>query len=200
MLLAIDPGQNSPGAALFNSGALVSAARIIVPSTWVRIEAAGQRWLEVAKLIVAWSSSYEVDTVIFEKPQWDKRSTKVDPNDLVGIAGVAANVTGHLRSARVLSPTPTEWIGQLSKKCPTCEGLRKMRKGTGVKTFAKDCSNCHGSAWETPRGRYIRRRLYAEELGLVPDQNDAIDAVGLGLWACGRLEKHTVFSNGQDGR
>ena len=201
MLLAIDPGLNSPGAALFRAtGELLHATRIVVPETWVRIEAAGQRWLEVAKLIVAWSSQYDVDTVVFEKPQWDERSKKVDPNDLVSIAGVAANVTGHLRSARVLSPTPSEWIGQLSKKCAYCKSLRAARKGTGVRTYAKYCTAWKGSAWNTPRGRRIRSRLTPAEFALVPDQNDAIDAVGLGLWSLGRLAPRQVFSNGKDGR
>ena len=186
MLLALDPGLNSPGVALFDTGALLAATRIAVPDTWVRIASAGQRWLEVAKLIVAWSSRHDVDTVVFEKPQWDARSKKVDPNDLVGIAGVAANVTGHLRSARVLSPTPLEWIGQLSKKCHVC------------KKNLKKCPECKGSAWETPRGRRIRSRLTPNELALVPDQNDAIDAVGLGLWSLGRLTPRTFFSNGRD--
>jgi hypothetical protein len=212
MLLALDPGQNSPGIALFQCvtaypepvRTLVFADRVRVPD--YTSSPPGARWFLVAQQIVdallRRGEDDLVDTIVFECPQWDARSKKVDPNDLVGIAGVAANVCGmlHRNNPRVLSPTPAEWIGQLSKKCAYCKSLRAMRKGTGVRTRAKFCTACHGSAWETPRGRFIKKRLEPAELALVPDQNDAIDAVGLGLWALGRLKPHTVFSNGRDGR
>ena len=210
MLAAIDPGMNSPGVAIFRGGLgyeLIRADRVVVPAGLAG-ERAGHRWLEVAKHIVAFIAKYTGGpvalTVVFECPQWYQHGkSKGDPNQLVGIAGVAANVTGMLSCRyplNVESPTPAEWIGQLSKECPVCKTTRASRKGTRVKTFAKDCANCHGSAWETPRGRYIRKRLAPAELALVPDQNDAIDAVGLGLYALGRLSPQSVFSNGRDGR
>ena len=93
----------------------------------------------------------------------------------------------HRAYAAILTPTPAEWIGQLSKVCPACRGKAK-----------KKCSECRGSAWETPRGRRIRSRLTPAELALVPDQNDAIDAVGLGLYALGRLTPQRSLSNGRD--
>lgn len=204
MLLSLDPGQNSPGVALFDASGLRAAHRIEIPSEWIGFEP-GQRWMTVAHEIAAWTRNAAgpvcIDCVAFEKPQWYQRGkSKGDPNQLVGIAGVAANVTGMLLPSTVVSPEPAQWIGQLSKECPTCVRARKYRKGTGVKTFARDCPDCHGSAWETPRGRRIRARLRSDELVRVPDQNDAIDAVGIGLWVCGRLEPRSVFSNGRDGR
>lgn len=191
MLLALDPGKNSPGAAIFGASGLVDAARIRVPAGYADFPE-GARWLQVALLITAWTSTYTIDAVIFERPQWYARSkSKGDPNQLAGIAGVAANVTGILsvyRRIEVFSPVPSEWIGQLPKTCPVCKANKKK------------CPECRGSAWETPRGRRIRSRLSPAELALVPDQNDAIDAVGLGLWKQKRLEKVSVFSNGRDGR
>jgi len=196
MLLALDPGLNSPGAAVFahGGGALRFADRVRVPD--YKSSPPGARWFLVAQQIVdallRRGEDDLVDTIAFECPQWYARGkSKGDPNQLVGIAGVAANVCGmlHRNNPRIISPTPAEWIGQLSKVCPTCKGKAK-----------KKCADCRGSAWETPRGRYIRKRLSDSELALVPDQNDAIDSVGLGLWALGRLKPHTVFSNGRDGR
>jgi Holliday junction resolvasome RuvABC endonuclease subunit len=191
MLLAIDPGMNSPGAAIFGASGLVDAGRVSIPSTFATMPD-GARWMHVAACIVAWTSTYQIDAVVYERPQWYQRAkSKGDPNQLVGVAGVAANVTGMLWRNRleVRSPTPAEWVGQLSKVCPVCKGKAKRK-----------CLECHGSAWETPRGRRIHSRLTPAEIALVPDQNDAIDAVGIGLWALGRLEKISVFSNGRDGR
>jgi hypothetical protein len=192
MLLAVDPGVRSPGVALFHHGVLHDAARITGSSSTDGDH--GARWLEVAYNIVNWafskSGGWKTLHVVFEKPQiytWSK--SKGDPNDLIGLAGIGGAVCGLLHSqhpVKVSSPKPDEWIGQLSKVCPTCKGKAK-----------KKCSDCHGSAWETPRGRRIRSRLSPAELALVPDQNDAIDAVGLGLFVLSRLEPVRVFSNGR---
>ena len=194
MLLALDPGVNSPGVALF-SAELVMADRVPVPSAFVALSD-GQRWWQVAERVVnhvrpAISGSSTL-LIAFECPQWYQRGkSKGNPNQLVGIAGVAANVTGILsrsHAIRVLSPTPAEWIGQLPKTCPTCKANKKK------------CPECLGSAWNTPRGRRIASRLSEQEFRSIPDQNDAIDAVGLGLWALGRLTPRSVLSNGRDGR
>jgi hypothetical protein len=196
VLLTIDPGMNSPGVAVFQEGreALVAAGRVLM--SWELAELpAGERWLRVAKEIVAWfvskvgPAACAGPTIVFECPQWYSRGkSKGDPNQLVGIAGVAANVTGLLQPRAILSPTPAEWIGQLPKTCKTC-GANK-----------KKCLVCKGSSWNTPRGQRIRSRLSEAELALVPDQNDAIDACGLGLWSLGRLTPRSVLSNGRDGK
>lgn len=199
MLLAIDPGMNSPGAALFahdaSGSALLHAHRVPIPDDYAELPD-GARWMWVAREIVQWAMGpgRRIDNVVFERPQWYARAkSKGDPNQLAGVAGVAANVTGILSTTSgplaVFSPKPSEWIGQLPKVCPVCKGKAK-----------KKCLECKGSAWETPRGRFIRSRLTPEERALAPDQNDAIDAVGLGLWALGRLKPRQVFSNGRDGR
>lgn len=204
MLLALDPGMNSPGAAVFDEyhGVLVQAGRVRIPSGFADLPD-GARWLAVAREIVEWSRGckFTVDRVVFEKPQWYQRAkSKGDPNQLAGVAGVAANVTGLLGSVvavEVFSPTPAEWIGQLSKVCPVCKG-RKSTMSVKRKRVPVICGECHGSAWETPRGRRIRSRLTPAELALVPDQNDAIDAVGIGLWRLGRLAPRSALSNGRD--
>ncbi len=196
MLLALDPGINSPGVALFRAGTLVAADKI--SGTAYKAFEDGQRWLEVAKSIVTFaqlaSPDERITTVIFEKVQFYQRKqggSKGDPNKLLGVAGVAANVTGILSTYGpivVLSPTPAEWVGQIPKTCSTC-GENK-----------KKCPVCKGSAWKTTRGRRIRSRLTEAEIALVPDQNDAIDAVGVGLYAEQRFTPRSVLSNGRDGK
>jgi hypothetical protein len=218
VLLALDPGMNSPGVALFvpNTPGLMlrHATRLVIPESFAALPD-GARWLRVAHEIASWANARgAVQTVVFERPQWYQRGkSKGDPNQLAGVAGVAANVTGILSTHEpiaVLSPTPSEWIGQVSKVCPACNGkktepapmLQQMMDNTRKKPkrVKRVCVECHNSAWGTPRGRRIWSRLSEAERALCPDQNDAIDAVGIGLWALGRLEKISVFSNGRDGR
>ena len=198
MLLSIDPSTTTVGAALFsvgdNGNVLFAAASIkleVVPD-----EDPIQRWLNAARAVENWLFSIhvspaDVDEIVFERPQfYSAVKSKGDPNKLVGVLGVAAVLAGRfsLRSAtRQFTYLPAEWIGQLSKVCPTCKGKAKRK-----------CKDCHGSAWETPRGRRVASRLTPEERAKCPDQNDAIDAVGIGLKHIGRLEPVRVYSNGRD--
>jgi hypothetical protein len=183
---------------VFDNGSLVRAANVEIPRH-VADKPDGQRWLIVAVYIEAWLGVDAYPSrLIFERPQWYAREkSKGDPNQLAGVVGVASMLVGRLSKrwahallddGCVLSPTPAEWIGQIPKTCPACKANRKK------------CPVCKGSAWNTPRGKRIRSRLSDTELALVPDQNDAIDAVGLGLFALGRLTPKTVLSNGRDGR
>lgn len=194
MLLALDPGLNSPGVAIFNPS-LIAADRFNTEEYAGLPD--GERWLQVARTLAGWALKHlerakpDLLSIIFERPQVYTRDKSVgDPNHLVAIGGVASCLVGILSvygPVKVSSPHPGEWVGQLSKKCSIC------------KKNLKKCPECKGSAWNTPRGRRIRSRLSAAELALVPDQNDAIDAVGLGLFELGRLAPRQAFSNGRDG-
>lgn len=210
MLLAIDPGMNSPGVALFRDDrSLATAHALEIPDAWAS-RCPGERWLLVGNEIAAWTANaaglaITGLTIVFEKPQWYAREkSKGDPNQLVGIAGVAAVALGRLQPSHVLSPVPGEWIGQLPKVCPVCKGKKTQKtvgsRGAPGKRQVVVCIACNSSAWGTPRGRRIKSRLTDSEFMRCPDQNDAIDAVGIGLWALGRLERQSVFSNGRDGR
>lgn len=196
MLLAVDPSVRSPGAALFNSDKhLVACTRLTIAAPSEDV-AEGQRWLDVATAILAWASKHDglrfgVLTLVYERPQiytWSK--SKGDPNDLIGLAGVGAALSGRCAALvpqfNVVTPKPDEWVQGTSKVCPVCKGKAKRK-----------CKTCEGSAWKTPRGQRIRSRLSPAELALVPDQNDAIDSVGIGLHALGRLAPIRVYSTGQ---
>lgn len=200
MLLALDPGTLSPGLALFESGVLLHAERVIIPASYAERED-GERWFLVSCIVAERATRLarglrdEADAtmhIIFERPQWyAKTKSKGDPNQLAGVAAVASTVVGIVGQSyglRVFSPTPAQWIGQLPKTCPYCKANKKK------------CPECKGSAWNTPRGRRICSRLSPAERALVPDQNDAIDAVGLGLFKLGRLTPRSTLSNGRDGR
>jgi hypothetical protein len=189
MLLAVDPSVRSPGAALFDSaGHLVACTRLLI-TLEVSPKLEGQRWLAVALAIANWVAKQgrRPSELVYELPQiytWSK--SKGDPNDLIGLAGVGAALSGIYSNARVTTPKPDEWVQGTSKVCVACKGKAK-----------KKCKTCEGSAWKTPRGQRIRSRLSAAELALVPDQNDAIDAVGIGLFVLGRLAPVRVYSSGQ---
>lgn len=195
MLLALDPGLNSPGIALFDTRNELVAADRFDTSEYAGLPD-GERWLRVARSLSGWVLRHlkerrpDLLTIVFERPQvYTRQKSKGDPNHLVSIAGVASCLVGMLSvygPVTVSSPHPGEWIGQLAKTCHVC------------KKNLKKCTVCRGSAWNTPRGQRIRSRLNERELALVPDQNDAIDAVGIGLFALGRLAPRRVFSSGLD--
>lgn len=173
-LLALDPGINKPGVALFRAGKLIAAERVKVDTAWSAL-GDGDRAARVAEVIMRWGiwRDMEPRTLVYELPQIYRASkSKGDPNDLIKVALVAAGVAGMLRyamagrdiSLAILSPKPSEWIGQTPKK--VCSGP---------------------AAWDSPRGYRIKRVLSADEiLAVIPD-DDAIDATGVGLWALARL-------------
>lgn len=212
MLLSIDPSTTTVGAALFvrhddliNTNVPVGhlyAAESIKLAKPDEEQDPAHRWFLACLAIEGWLAtkirgSDEVTALVFERPQfYSAVKSKGDPNKLVGVLGVAAMLAGRLSMQNlrampsrgmIASYLPAEWIGQLSKVCPTCKGKAK-----------KKCKDCHGSAWETPRGRRIQSRLSIDERAVCPDQNDAIDAVGIGLKHVGRLEPVRVYSNGRD--
>lgn len=171
MLLAIDPSVRSPGVALFDTrtNLLVLAARVKVPKSPFPMMAA-------ARAIHFWLNARTVFQLVFEMPQIYRASkSKGDPNDLISLAGVAMAVAGlcDLSPSEISAPTPAEWIGNIPK-------------------FTT------GDVKSSPRAQRILSRLSPDELQAVPNQHDAIDAVGLGLHRLGRLEPRRAFSNGRD--
>lgn len=176
LLFALDPSVRSAGLAAFVSGALHAAWRFAPELGSIAIRedplGVGERWRVIAREVAdqAFGRGYG-GVLVWERPQIYRASkSKGDPNDLIGLAAIGNGVAADARWQGVLAPTPAQWTGQVKKATK-------------------------GSAWKSPRGMRIRSRLAPDELALVPDQHDVVDAVGLGLWALGRLEVTRVYSS-----
>jgi hypothetical protein len=164
-LLALDPGLVHPAAALFVEGRLICASRIRVDSAWKTLDI-GERCRRVAQNVHLWARGYGLGAcgrLVVEWPQvYRAGRAKGDPNDLLPLVGVAMCLAGTLRAEQVQALRPAEWIGQLPK-------------------FTT------GDPLTSPRGRLIWSILDDAERGGVTVSHDSLDAVGLGLFALGRL-------------
>lgn len=174
-LLAVDPSIRSAGVALFRGGSLIRADTLKVHTEGT----IGERCLRAAQIIAGWvvANDARPKVLAVEWPQWYPAArSKVDPNDLAGLAGVCGALAGILamgaaaqdHGLQVVSYTPAEWAGQTPKS----------------KT---------GNPWRSPRGQRIRSRLTEDELEAVPPKHDAVDAVGIGLYHLGKFERVRIF-------
>lgn len=173
-LLAVDPGLESPGAALFRDGVLIAAADIDVPNLGAGVSH-GQRALAAANAIVSWALRQRaaVAIVAHEWPQiYAASKSKANPNNLIGMAAVdgAVDCAFAILAAQrgqqleVRTFLPAEWAGQLPK------------------------DTHKGAYWKSPRGQRIWSRLTEHECSIARDVgHDAADAVGIGLHALARL-------------
>jgi hypothetical protein len=177
-LLAVDPSLTAPGAALFRNGILLAAERVKIDRSYTQMDR-GERCSWVANDIFCWGLRYygmRPTTLVFEWPQiYSVGKSKSDPNDLVSLAAIGADLAGKLTGTLLtrITPTPAEWIGQCPKRTT-------------------------GDPWTSPRGVRIKSRLSTEEFKRVVPSHDAVDAVGLGLYALGRLDRKRVFSGASE--
>jgi hypothetical protein len=172
----VDPGTEYPAAAAFYNGRLIAASRIKVPKTVRDIhndnQLEGERARQISKLIAAWileqTRGVPPNAVVFENPQiYTRERSKGNPNKLIPLAMIGAGVASRL-DVQTYSPWPHDWIG----------GIPKSETG---------------DAWESPRGQLIHGRLSVLERSVIVVSHDALDAVGIGLWILGRLDK--VYSS-----
>jgi hypothetical protein len=183
-LLAVDPGINSPGAALFRNGVLVAAADVVVPDLGAGVSH-GQRALAAADAIVSWvvRQGATVSIVAHEWPQiYAGSKSRANPNNLIGMAAVDgavdcafAFIAAHRgEQLELRTYLPAEWAGQLPK------------------------DTHKGKYWQSPRGQRIWSRLSDAEHRIVAGINhDAGDAVGIGLHALGRLGVRRALATGR---
>lgn len=165
-LVAVDPGIRGSGVAVFSDGALFAAHYVKSPAQsdedLLRQAAAMASAIRAAVLDAAGL------TLVVELPRIYSRGggkTKGDPNDLRGLCLVAGGLAALFPGADIRSVEPAEWKGQVPK---------------GV------------------MGKRVRGRLCAAEAGVLARaeaavaaslRHNAVDAVGIGLWALGRLER-----------
>lgn len=176
VLLAVDPGLRYPAVAIFKDGILVHASRVKIPGTNHKLPI-GQRCLNVSKLlydhIVRNGAFLQPDDECYELViEWPRayRGAKMkgDPADLFPLAGIGMALAGMLM-VPVTAPTAPEWIGNIPK------------------------STCSGDALTSPRGQRIWSRLSEAERACVVISHDSVDAVGIGLFRLGRLERRQSF-------
>ncbi len=183
ILLSLDPSLRSTGVAMFVDGQLVACERIRgIATTYDRVH----RCRAMARAVFEWSCSHanlgaaQPSVLAVEWPQVYRASkSKGDPNDLLGLAGVCAAVATLYPGAEVRSYLPDEW-----EPCPKVSPERKAR-GLGP---------IDSEAFASPRGLRIAGLLSEAERACLIRSHDVVDAVGIGLFALGRLKKHRVFA------
>lgn len=176
-LLALDPGKKGCGVSLF------SPARELLAATYVRrpIEAEGLRGA-VAMADAAWGWALEFRFGIpgiaaIEVPRSYQAGAQKGPqDDLIDIALVAAVMAGHFTSSNVITYYPRDWKGTVD--ATVC--LQRVL----------DCL--------TPVERTRIQLVGRTPLEKVPTSSaldhNTLDAVGIGLTACGRFSTKRVYA------
>lgn len=164
IVVGIDPALNSPGFAILVNGRLKTCSSVKVPGTYRRMPI-GDRIQAVAALIadrirdavgMRGNDLLSNASLVYECPQiYGVGRSKADPNDLIALAEVGAAVAARLRPTSVLRPTPRDWTAGTSKNTD--------------------------EPFNSSRWRRLSMILTAEESAMVPEQHDAIDALGLAL-------------------
>lgn len=134
------------------------------------------------------------DSAVCELPQVDGRG--VPAQGLIKLAAAGALCAGRLSSGPVQFATPSEWKGQQKK--PIHHGrmwlaltfAERELLGGAVTARAIEAAKARGAAggWRKPSQSYYRARELATVDGLRIDHN-ILDAVALGLWALGRIDR-----------
>lgn len=171
-LLAIDPGINGCGVAVFDHAALVHAfyAKSIAPTDadmLTRIRACARA--VQGGLSLRGPHAHAVSRLVVEMPQiYTFGKGKGDPNDLLPLAGVLGALSATFWATETRAVTPREWKGGVD-----------------------------GDVFIETR---IKPRLTADERSRVSFssakglQHNVYDAVGIGLYAVGRLERKRVYA------
>lgn len=164
-LIAVDPGARGCGVASFEDGFLVAASYVKAPAAPALKAAAAAA--AMARAVVEWSLGRDVGELAVEWPRvyatrLRRGESKVDPNDLLALAGVDAAVAGIFGGVPVHSYAPSEWKGQMPKD--VCQARIRSRLTPAEEHFAEA-----GAAAAGPAGHNVW------------------DAVGIGLHHTGRL-------------
>ncbi len=168
-LLAVDPGLRGCGVALFKKGVLHWAA--YVPN----VSSSGRGpVVQAAMAMSVWAAvddrGVEPEHLIVEFPMVYPGVANIDVNDLLDIAGVAAAVMTEYALGEGVTPRnchfslPNAWKGNIKKAIMT------ERIKNSLTTNERMCIQSVGAK-----------------------DHNTVDAVGLGLWQLGRLNRR-VFN------
>lgn len=190
-LLALDPSIRTCGVALFRGGVLsltypikcsACGGRGRVRDCEVCSASPLTRCLRMAQAVAAWVVTTRACPREFVA-EWPRTyravRSKGDPNDLLGLCGVAGATAGMLAMAvagrdvtlKAFSYEPAEWTGQLPKDLHRVQRFKSVR----AQRIAGRLSDVELPVWRSI------------------ETHDEIDAVGLGLYHLGRFEPHRVF-------
>lgn len=167
-LIAVDPSIRSAGVSLFRNGTLIKCARIRTPLADADKVCTGVRCLRMGHAIASWLTEvHDVmpRTLAFEWPQIYQRGggrTAGDPNDLPGLAGVGMALAGALSVA-----------------------IAPRNVGLELVTFTP--ADWKGQLPKDAAAHHVKAALTDIERTALVDQHDALDSVGIGLHALGRL-------------
>jgi len=168
-VLAVDPGLNRSGVATFRDGVLIRAG---APSFSGIDKAPLPARIAAMGLRIALSAPRGIYTLAMEWPQvYAVGKSKGDPNDLLPLAGICADVAARLNAPVVVMYSPREWAGN-TKKSETVKGAKTSM-----------------------RAKRIESRLTGPELEVWAGvkYHDTVDAIGIGLKALGRFERRRAF-------
>jgi Holliday junction resolvasome RuvABC endonuclease subunit len=168
VILCIDPGLRGVGMAVFRDDGEVEAAQYV--KNPVMTGRGYQAHVALARelmkhVIFDWNISY----ALVEHPRVYPGMPKTDLNDLLDVVAVGAAVTAQLwtRAIEVETVFPSEWKGNVPK--PTM--LQRIRE----KLSADERARC---VWTNKS-----------------DNEDVLDAIGIGLWHHKRLNKKVIHND-----
>lgn len=119
-----------------------------------------------------------IDVVAIEKPQQDRRSRKVPPSVLIGLAWNGALVASALDPEELVEMTPTEWKGSIDKHAHHLQIWQKLTDEERA-LFPDGLAILTAAAETYARtGKETKHQYY-----------DFFDAVGVGLVLHGRMRR-----------
>ena len=177
-ILVLDPSTTRCGLALFREGTLVAAG--CVKNTLGTKADILARVVHMAEACADWYNDFGADPteIVVEWPPVysPNQERKGGPKSVIALAGVCGALAMTI-GCRCTSYLPADWTQQVPKN--------KAVKG----------------AKKSPRAVKILSRLTQSER-VVWDSikyDDAIDAIGIGLWHLGRLDRRRVFPGSSEG-
>lgn len=181
-LLALDPGINRAGIALYRNGSLIAATAITsklrgdILARVLHISEQAALWVLINQsrpvtLVAEWPPVY--------KPAQEKKG---GPRAVVPLAGVCGALAGILKATAALRPIgrdlecvsyePSKWLEGQVPKDETVAGCKSSPRA--VKIVSR-LNHAERVTWDTIK------------------YHDEIDAVGIGLHHLGRLGRRRVF-------
>jgi len=159
-MLAVDPGKFHAAGAVFVDGRLKRSGLFETP-----LRDPATAGLDLGSSLARFVGGYEIESLVVEYPIVYPRGPG-DPNDLLALAYVAGVLVGVLKPLSPRLVTPNRWKGNVPKKVIRLRVLGDRAAG-------------------------VEGRLSKDEVEILGDDpsHHIVDAVGIGLWALGRLRK-----------